>query len=244
MGRAIRRSPMNMASRSSRSLARATCCRRDSPRRCSTAPTSPSSSRRRSTRRQTCSAAWRPVVRWCAAPPDGTNARPSLEALARATHGALLWTPTSRLVYTCSHDRTHRGRRLVKDRTEVRRHLVDTHHRLRTDAPSGTGLALADRAARGRRPRVPITSIRVGSRPRHARDSSSTGRFERLPAGTRRARPARVRGGSTRRGQVAGGTGTGVFTLDDMLSGAPHDSRYAGWLFHRTRDAVRCGWRR
>jgi 4-hydroxy-tetrahydrodipicolinate reductase len=44
-------------------------------------------------------------------------------------------------------------------------HVVETHHAAKLDAPSGTGLALADRLEEGLGRAVPITSIRVGSVP-------------------------------------------------------------------------------
>lgn len=44
-------------------------------------------------------------------------------------------------------------------------HLVETHHTAKLDAPSGTALAIAERAAAGFGRPVPITSIRVGAVP-------------------------------------------------------------------------------
>jgi 4-hydroxy-tetrahydrodipicolinate reductase len=44
-------------------------------------------------------------------------------------------------------------------------HIIETHHVAKLDAPSGTGLAIAERVEVGLGHPVPITSVRVGSVP-------------------------------------------------------------------------------
>lgn len=44
-------------------------------------------------------------------------------------------------------------------------HIIETHHTAKKDAPSGTGIAIAERVAAGLGHEVPITSVRVGAVP-------------------------------------------------------------------------------
>jgi 4-hydroxy-tetrahydrodipicolinate reductase len=44
-------------------------------------------------------------------------------------------------------------------------HIVETHHAAKTDAPSGTAIAIGERVEDGLGRAVPVSSIRVGSVP-------------------------------------------------------------------------------
>jgi 4-hydroxy-tetrahydrodipicolinate reductase len=44
-------------------------------------------------------------------------------------------------------------------------HIVETHHAAKTDAPSGTAMAIGERVEDGLGRAVPVSSIRVGSVP-------------------------------------------------------------------------------
>lgn len=96
----------------------------------------------------------------------GWNAElPRLEALV-AQHGtAALWSPNFslgvQLFLAIAEDA---GRRLAGlDGFDC--HVVETHHTAKKDAPSGTGIAIAERLADGLGHQVPISSIRVGAVP-------------------------------------------------------------------------------
>ena len=223
MGRAIVVARRGARLRGRRAPRRAaTCSRRASRSRCSTAPTSRSSSRRRLTRRRTCSAAWRPDVRWCAAPPDGTRRAPRWRRRCGRSSGALLWAPNFSIgVHLFARIVEHAARLVVARRTRgFDAHLVETHHDQKLDAPSGT--ARAARRPRGERAAgkpMPITSVRVGSVPgTHEVDLRRGVRAD--PARARRARPARVRGRRTRRGHAGWWTGR-ASSRSTTCSGAP-----------------------
>lgn len=55
--------------------------------------------------------------------------------------------------------------RRFRSATSFDAHVIETHHTAKKDAPSGTGIAVAEQVARGLGHEVPITSVRVGSVP-------------------------------------------------------------------------------
>lgn len=96
----------------------------------------------------------------------GWNAElPRLEALVARHRTAALWSPNFslgvQLFLAIAEDA---GRRLAGlDSFDC--HVVETHHTAKKDAPSGTGIAIAERLADGLGHQVPISSIRVGAVP-------------------------------------------------------------------------------
>ena len=92
-------------------------------------------------------------------------------ALAKVTgevtraNSALLWAPNFSLGM-------HVFRRILGDAArrlavvpELDPHMVETHHRAKKDAPSGTALSLAGELEQALGRPIPITSVRVGSVP-------------------------------------------------------------------------------
>ncbi len=90
---------------------------------------------------------------------------PELHAAVDARGVPALWSPNFsigvQLFLAFAEDAARRVRAIAGFET----HVVETHHRAKLDAPSGTGLAIAQRLAAGLGHEVPITSVRVGSVP-------------------------------------------------------------------------------
>jgi len=142
---------------------------------------------------------------------------PSLEALARARMGALLVDANFSIGV---HVMLHAARTMAtafRDRPEFEALILDTHHRLKRDAPSGTAIAIqrAAREAGGRD--VPITSIRAGAVP-GIHELRYEGPFESLSL-EHVARDRSVFGaGAVLAAEWLVGR-TGVFTFEDVLFG-------------------------
>lgn len=96
----------------------------------------------------------------------GWNAHAArLEAAVAAHQCAALWAPNFslgvQLFLAIAEDAARRAREVVGFDC----HVVETHHTAKKDAPSGTGIAIAERLAFGLGHDVPITSVRVGAVP-------------------------------------------------------------------------------
>ncbi len=91
--------------------------------------------------------------------------RAELEDAVHRSGTPALWSPNFslgvQLFLAFAEDAARRLRGLGAFDT----HIVETHHAAKLDAPSGTGLAIADRVSSGLGREVPITSVRVGSVP-------------------------------------------------------------------------------
>ena len=110
-----------------------------------------------------CVAAQVPVV-------SGTtgwdSARLTLEEEIRANGGALLWAPNFSLgVQLFARIVAEAARLVAHADAGFDVHQVETHHRAKLDAPSGTARLLADTAKLALGRDVPTTSIRTGSVP-------------------------------------------------------------------------------
>lgn len=142
---------------------------------------------------------------------------PSLEALARARMGALLIAANFSIGV---HVMLHAARTMAtafRERPEFEGLIVETHHRLKRDAPSGTGLSIqrVAREAGGRD--VPITSIRAGTVP-GTHELRYEGPFESLSL-THDARDRSVFGtGAVLAAEWLVGR-TGVYSFEDVLFG-------------------------
>ena len=90
---------------------------------------------------------------------------PQLVQAVADTQVAALWSPNFslgvQLFLAFAEDAARRVRRAAGFET----HIVETHHSAKQDAPSGTGIAIAERVARGLGHEVGMTSVRVGSVP-------------------------------------------------------------------------------
>lgn len=92
--------------------------------------------------------------------------RALLEAFLRSSTGALLWAPNFALgVHQFGKVVAEAARRFALSGAGFDVHLVETHHALKRDAPSGTARLLAKVAEEAGGRAVPVTSIRVGQVP-------------------------------------------------------------------------------
>ena len=142
---------------------------------------------------------------------------PSLEALARARAGALLIAANFSIGVQIMLRAARTMSAAFQGRPDFEGLIVETHHRLKRDAPSGTGLAIqrAVKDAGGRE--LPITSIRAGAVP-GTHELRYEGPFESL-ALEHVARDRSVFGaGAVLAAEWLVGR-TGVYTFEDVLFG-------------------------
>ena len=142
---------------------------------------------------------------------------PSLQALARARQGALLIAANFSVGVAVMLHAARTMAAAFQNRPEFEGGIVETHHRAKKDAPSGTGLAIqrAVREAGGRE--VAITSIRTGAVP-GTHELRYEGPFESL-ALEHVARDRSVFGmGAVLAAEWLVGR-TGVYTFEDVLFG-------------------------
>lgn len=160
-----------------------------------------------------CVAAGCPVV-------SGTtgwdDARAAVAAEVRERGGAFLWAPNFSLgVHVFARLVEQAARAVARADAGFDAQIIETHHRAKRDAPSGTARLLAQRAARGSGREPPITSIRTGSVP-GTHEVLFDAPFEQI----RLEHTARDRRVFAAGALVAGRWLTGrrgVFTLDDVL---------------------------
>lgn len=93
------------------------------------------------------------------------DAIPTLEAAVKRTGGRALWSPNFSLGVQLTLALMERAGRLFRHAPGFDAHLVETHHTAKLDAPSGTAIALRERAEAGLGRSIPVTSVRVGSVP-------------------------------------------------------------------------------
>ena len=145
--------------------------------------------------------------------------RAVVEREVRDGGGALLWAPNFSLgVHILGALVEHATRAIAQVHAGFDAHLVETHHRAKLDAPSGTARMLADRAERGAETTVPITSVRTGSVP-GTHEFIFDAPFEQVTL-THVARDRRVfaAGALTAARWLVGRKG--VFSLDDVFGPA------------------------
>ena len=143
---------------------------------------------------------------------------PAVEAAARAAAGAALWSPNFsigvQLFLAIAEDAANRARQL----SGFDAHVVETHHVAKLDAPSGTGIAIADRLREGLGRDVPITSVRTGSVP-GTHEIIFDAPFEQIRL-VHEARDRRVfaDGALTAARWLAASRAPGVYTMRDVLA--------------------------
>ena len=141
-----------------------------------------------------------------------------LERAVESTNVAALWSPNFsigvQLFLSIAEDAARRLRQLTAFET----HVVETHHSAKKDAPSGTGIAIADRLAAGLGHAVPISSVRVGSVP-GTHEIIIDAPFEQIRL-THEARDRRVfaDGALTAARWLAGVSEPGLYTMQHMLA--------------------------
>jgi len=94
-----------------------------------------------------------------------THQLPELESAVIHTQTAALWAPNFALGVQLFLAIAEEAGRRFKDIAGFDSHLVETHHRAKKDAPSGTAIAIEQRLEVGLGHEVPITSVRTGSVP-------------------------------------------------------------------------------
>ncbi|HEX4935466.1 MAG TPA: dihydrodipicolinate reductase C-terminal domain-containing protein [Gemmatimonadaceae bacterium] len=143
------------------------------------------------------------------------EALPDVEREARARDGALFWSPNFSLGVALAIEVARQAGAIFAPHAQFDVHLVETHHRAKQDAPSGTGAAMAaaTEASLGRP--VPTTSVRVGHVPgTHA--LVFDGPYEQVML-THEARDRRVfADGALRAAEWLVGR-RGVFTMRDLV---------------------------
>lgn len=143
---------------------------------------------------------------------------PVIEAAAQAAQGAALWSPNFsigvQLFLAIAEDAAARARQL----SGFDVHVVETHHIAKLDAPSGTGIAIADRLREGLGREVPITSVRTGSVP-GTHEVIFDAPFEQIRL-VHEARDRRVfaDGALTAARWLAAARAPGVYTMRDVLA--------------------------
>lgn len=141
--------------------------------------------------------------------------RAIVETFVRSSNGALLWAPNFALgVHLFAKVVEEAARRFAHERAGFDAALVETHHKQKLDAPSGTGRLLADIAQRARGKEVPVTSIRTGHVP-GTHELVFDAAFEQVRL-VHEARDRRVfAAGALAAARWLAGK-RGVFTLDDF----------------------------
>lgn len=93
------------------------------------------------------------------------DALPALEPVVAARGGALFWAPNFSVGVALVVEAARRLGSLFARQAQFDVHLVESHHRAKKDAPSGTGAAIAAAASAALGRPVPTTSVRVGHVP-------------------------------------------------------------------------------
>jgi len=142
--------------------------------------------------------------------------RALVETFVRNSQGALLWAPNFALgVHLFAKVVEEAARRFAHERAGFDVHVVETHHKHKLDAPSGTARMLQLIAERARGQQVPVTSVRTGSVP-GTHELVFDAAFEQVRL-VHEARDRRVfAAGALAAARWLVGR-RGVFTLDDFL---------------------------
>ena len=149
---------------------------------------------------------------------------PEIEAEAHRSHCAVLWSPNFsigvQLFLAMAEDAARRARHV----TGFDVHVVETHHLAKLDAPSGTGIAIAERLQDGLERDVPITSVRTGSVP-GTHEIIFDAPFEQIRL-VHEARDRRVfaDGALTAARWLAAARPAGVYTMRDVLASSQADA--------------------
>ncbi len=130
-------------------------------------------------------------------------------------NGALFWAPNFSLGVALVVEAARQLGQAFARQEQFDVHVVETHHRAKKDAPSGTGAAIAAAAGAGLGREVPTTSVRVGHVP-GTHVLVLDGPFEQVTL-THEARDRRVfADGALRAAEWLVGR-RGVFTMRDLV---------------------------
>lgn len=141
--------------------------------------------------------------------------RAEVEKFVRDVGGALLAAPNFSLGVVAFTLTVEAAAEAMRTAPGFDVHLIETHHALKKDAPSGTALALARAAAAKLGHEVPITSVRTGAVP-GTHELVFDGQFEQIRL-VHTVRDRRVFAeGALRAAQWLVGR-KGIFSLRDLL---------------------------
>lgn len=133
---------------------------------------------------------------------------------------AALWSPNFSLGVQLFLATVEDMARRMRQSTGFDGHVIETHHAAKRDAPSGTGLAVSERAEAGLGRPVPITSVRVGSVP-GTHEVIFDAPFEQIRM-VHEARDRRVfaDGALAAAHWLSGNRAPALYTMQDMLAAA------------------------
>lgn len=151
---------------------------------------------------------------------------PAVRAEAERLRGALLTAPNFSIGVAIFDRVVAEAARLFDAAPGFDRHLVETHHAAKQDAPSGTAIFLAHSAEAASTKPMPITSVRTGSVP-GTHEVVFDAPFEQVRL-VHEARDRRVfaEGALLAARWLAGRRG--VFTMQDVLGSPTMDSKSNG----------------
>lgn len=143
------------------------------------------------------------------------DALPAIEAEVTRRGGALFWAPNFSLGVALVVELARQAGAAFAGQPQFDAHLVETHHRAKKDAPSGTGAAMASATSAALGRDVPITSVRVGHVP-GIHTLVFDGPFEQVTL-THEARDRRLfADGALRAAEWLVGR-RGIFTMRDLV---------------------------
>lgn len=141
----------------------------------------------------------------------------TLTERARSLGGRVLWSPNFAPGVQLMLALSEAAGRLFRHAPAFDAHLIETHHTAKLDAPSGTAIAIRDRAERSLGRAIPVSSIRVGAVP-GTHELVLDAAFEQVRI-THEARDRRVFADGALAGArwLAGQSAPGVYTMRDVL---------------------------
>jgi len=90
---------------------------------------------------------------------------PEVTRVAKETGTSLLWSPNFSLGVNVLIELARYAGTLMRTLEDFDAHIVETHHAMKKDAPSGTAIAIAKAASDALERPIPSTSVRTGSVP-------------------------------------------------------------------------------
>ena len=90
---------------------------------------------------------------------------PEVTRVAKETGTSLLWSPNFSLGVNVMIELARYAGTLMRTLEDFDAHIVETHHAMKKDAPSGTAIAIAKAASDALERPIPSTSVRTGSVP-------------------------------------------------------------------------------
>lgn len=141
----------------------------------------------------------------------------TLAESARTLSGRVLWSPNFAPGVQLMLALSEAAGRLFRHAPSFDAHLIETHHTAKLDAPSGTAIAIRDRAERSLGRAIPVSSVRVGSVP-GTHELVFDAAFEQVRI-THEARDRRVFADGALAGArwLVGQSAPGVYTMRDVL---------------------------